>query len=54
MDLRVKIWDKLATDWKVELPQSFVNVVKLDSLPREIDKILDGKQTGRVVLEHDH
>ncbi|MBE2190299.1 MAG: YhdH/YhfP family quinone oxidoreductase [Desulfobulbaceae bacterium] len=54
MNLRTNIWDKLATDWKVELPQSFVNVVKLDSLSREIDKILDGKQTGRVVLEHDH
>ncbi len=54
MDQRLFVWDKLAIDWKVELPGAFLNTIKLDSLDKEITKILEGKQTGRVVIEHDH
>lgn len=52
MDLRNQIWQQLATSWKIDQFESISKTVRLEELNREIDRILAGKQTGRVVLEH--
>jgi hypothetical protein len=54
MDLRLKLWDNLANDWKPDFQQIKTNIVGLDEIHLSIDKILKGEITGRVVLEHCH
>lgn len=52
MNLRNQIWQQLATSWKIDQFDLISRVVHLEDLRKEIDRILNGKQTGRVVLEH--
>lgn len=47
---RVEIWNLLANEWKPELPDGFYRVVNSEQLPDEIERILKGGQTGRVVV----
>lgn len=47
---RVKIWQKLAADWKPDMLESMVREVNLDGLSAEIDTILRGGQIGRVLV----
>lgn len=49
MPKRLKIWEHLATDWKI----SFENLwreISLNNLSEEIDRILQGKQVGKVLV----
>ncbi len=49
MEKRLKVWELLASDWKI----CFDNIyreVSLNELSTEIDIILNGNQTGRVVI----
>lgn len=50
MDLRVRVWEKLASEWKIKNPDTLVKEVSLDELDNEIDLILEGKQKGRVLV----
>ena len=51
ISLRCKIWNLLANEWKLkQLNQLKIDCV-LDDLSSEIDKILEGKQQGRVVVD---
>jgi|TARA_R100000005_G_scaffold96542_2_gene84348 putative YhdH/YhfP family quinone oxidoreductase len=53
MPMRLKIWQSIAElNWG-KLPQKYAKVVGLEGLQDEIDRILQGGQTGRVVLKHD-
>ncbi len=51
MDLRLKIWEKLADEWKPVCLDKIYRTVRLEELSSEIDKILIGGQVGRVILE---
>lgn len=50
--MRENIWKQMATIGLGSLPEGFHKTVSLEELPGEIDLILEGGQTGRVVLEH--
>ncbi len=47
---RVRLWRKLAGKWKLEVLDELTREVKLDQLDEEIQRILRGGQTGRVVV----
>ncbi|HET6884140.1 MAG TPA: YhdH/YhfP family quinone oxidoreductase [Pirellulales bacterium] len=49
-DRRVQIWQKLADDWKLDKLDLLTTEVTLGGLPEQIDKILRGQVTGRVVV----
>ncbi len=53
MQLRQELWQKLAGEWKPDFSKIRTAFCGLESLGRYIDEILDGKITGRVVVEHD-
>ena len=50
MEDRIEIWNKLATDWKIDSLDYLHREIKLEQLPAEIDKIIDGKQVGRILV----
>ncbi len=47
---RVRLWQKLATDWKLESLTRFTREVGLDALEPEIQSMLNGNGVGRVVV----
>jgi acrylyl-CoA reductase (NADPH) len=49
-DERVRLWRKLAGKWKLETLDELTREVSLDQLDGEIERILSGGQTGRVVV----
>lgn len=49
--VRVKIWEKLARDWKPERIRDMQTVIALDETPKHLEKILKGKAIGRVVVD---
>lgn len=50
--MREHIWQQMALFGVDQLPEGFYKTVSLEQLPEEIDLILKGGQTGRVVVEH--
>ncbi|PWN05798.1 YhdH/YhfP family quinone oxidoreductase [Rhodohalobacter mucosus] len=50
MQDRVRIWDKLATEWKIPHLEQLCKTRTLSDLPDEIEKILKGGQTGKVLI----
>jgi putative YhdH/YhfP family quinone oxidoreductase len=50
MPMRKEIWNKLATDWKISGLGHLARECALDNISQEIDKILEGKQIGKVLL----
>lgn len=53
MDTRLKIWDKLASDWKPDNLNDNVDEVSLEELIKKIDIILEGKNKGRTIVNHE-
>jgi len=53
MEHRRKVWQHLASDWKPACLNDLCREVTLDQLDGEIDLILKGGQTGRVVIAVD-
>ena len=51
-EIREKIWTLAATFDFSRLPDGYHKIISLDELDGEIERILEGKQTGRVVLQH--
>jgi len=51
MDLRVKIWEKLAGEWKPEQLERMHRKISLHELDENIGLILKGQQKGRVVVD---
>ncbi|MEM6299809.1 MAG: oxidoreductase, partial [Bacteroidota bacterium] len=51
MPVRKQIWQKLATDWRVDDLEEIGKFIKLEELEAEIQRILKGKVTGRVVVD---
>ena len=50
MDTRVRIWKHLAEDWKLDRLEQIAREISLNDLDENIDRILQGKQKGRVVV----
>ena len=53
MDMRLKIWDKLSSDWKLDNLDANVDEVSLEGLSEKIDMILKGKHKGRTIVNLD-
>lgn len=49
-DRRVAVWQRLADEWKLDKLQDLAIEVTLDGLGPEIEKILHGQITGRVLV----
>ena len=47
---RRRIWQLIASDWKLPSLDRLTREVSLEELDPEIDRILKGGQTGRVVV----
>lgn len=52
MPLRTKIWQKLASDWKLDNLDAIVSYCTLEDLEQYVQLILQGNTQGRIVLEH--
>ena len=50
-NIRLKIWELLASSWKPVQLQEMKRIIKLESLENEIQQMLEGKSKGRVVVE---
>ncbi len=49
-ELRAKLWEKLATDWKPENLMTIYNEISLEELPEAVSLILKGKLKGRTII----
>ena len=47
---RLRLWDKLAGDWKLNLLDSLTTEVGLDALDEKINDILKGQLFGRTIV----
>lgn len=52
IERRRALWGRLADEWRLEMLDNLAREVPLDALDREIERILQGKLTGRVVVAH--
>lgn len=52
MSIRRKIWGNLASPWKPDRLEQIATERTLDQLSPEIDRILQGQQTGRILITH--
>lgn len=50
MEFRQKIWNKMATDWKIDKLEQLTTEISLEDLDSNIELILQGKQKGRVLV----
>ena len=53
LETKEEVWNNFATSWKLENIDENIKDMSLNELPSEIDKILDGKQIGRVRIVYD-
>lgn len=51
MDLRVETWNKLASEWKLDGIEKTITEVGLEGVFERINLMLDGKHTGRTIVE---
>ncbi len=51
MELRRELWQKLSGDWKPVKLEKLAERCSLEGLNKEIDRILQGKQVGRTLLD---
>src|SRR6185295_1766221 len=50
MPRRVRLWERLATEWKPARVAASVQTIGLRELPEVFQKLLDGRMTGRYVV----
>ncbi len=53
MDLRKIIWQKLSQEWKIDHLNEITTECSLEELNEKIDLILEGKITGRILVDLD-
>lgn len=51
MKIRTHVWEKLANEWKPDHLDEIAHFVSLEEIPKQMDLILEGKTTGRLVAE---
>ncbi|QDS96794.1 YhdH/YhfP family quinone oxidoreductase [Adhaeretor mobilis] len=47
---RLDIWQKLSTEWKLDVLDSLAREITLEDLQKEVEAMLDGNSRGRVIL----
>ena len=52
ISVKSEIWNKFASDWYIDKIDNLYKLVSIDEIVPEIEKILNGKQVGRVILSH--
>jgi acrylyl-CoA reductase (NADPH) len=52
LPIKERMWNYLADSWKPKNLDQLVKEVGLDELPNEIDRILEGKAKGRIIVNH--
>ena len=52
IDVKKEIWNNFASDWKLEKISDQIKDVGLEELSSEIEKILNGKQVGRIRVKN--
>ncbi len=50
MPRRKKLWKRLSEEWRLKKMEELTREVKLDQLADEVDRILEGNQIGRVIV----
>lgn len=50
-DLRVELWNNMASDWAVDSLDSHVNEISLEGLSEKIDSMLEGNHKGRTIIK---
>ena len=50
MEIRQKVWESMATDWKPDDLEDMVNEVDLKGLLSEIEAIMNGQHIGRTIV----
>ena len=53
LEVKEEVWKSFSSDWKLENIDQNIKNISLDELPTEIEKILKGKQIGRVRVVYD-
>ncbi len=53
MAVRIPIWQKIATTWRLPTLERVATEISLKELDQQIESILQGKQRGRVILNLD-
>lgn len=48
---RMQIWQRLATEWKLDQLEQLAGERTLEELDKEIERILQGQQVGRIVID---
>jgi len=51
LETKKRIWEKLASDWRPDALHHLVRICTLDALTDEVDRMLAGELTGRVVVD---
>jgi acrylyl-CoA reductase (NADPH) len=51
MSKRKKIWSLLAKEWKSDFHENIATETNLNELDNKIDKIIEGKEIGRVIVD---
>ena len=49
--LREDIWQKIASDWKLDQLDEFTTEVRLEDLDRQIENMLAGNSKGRIIVK---
>jgi NADPH:quinone reductase-like Zn-dependent oxidoreductase len=52
IEFKKDIWNLFADDWSLDL-QDYTRILSLKEIDNEINRILKGKQVGRVVIKHE-
>jgi hypothetical protein len=50
MSYRIKVWNRLASDWKPEQLETTCTEIGLDEVSSKIDLMLKGQLKGRTIL----
>ena len=50
MDIRKRVWAKIAREWKIDRLDLITTEISLAGLDEHIDLILQGREKGRVVV----
>ncbi|MEL6652422.1 MAG: YhdH/YhfP family quinone oxidoreductase [Bacteroidota bacterium] len=51
---RLKVWQKLANEWRVPQLDQIASHISLEELDPYIEQILQGKTRGRIIVKHQH
>lgn len=51
LDVRQRVWGKIAAEWRLESMAALARTVPLEAVDPEIERLLQGEQIGRVVVK---